>query len=164
MRSLPRFSVEQNVLVNVLFFVCLLGGLAAFSRIPVEFFPDVNLNQATITTVWTGASAEEVERLVTQKLEEELLAVADIDKIHSISQTDVSTIMVDFDEYLSEIEYEAALNDIRAALDRVRDLPADTEEPWLTEIKFSEIAPAVMVALILFTESSPVLPFIYTVI
>ena len=148
MRSLPRFSVEQNVLVNVLFFVCLLGGLAAYSRIPVEFFPDVNLNEATITTVWTGASAEEVERLVTQKLEEELLAVADIDKIHSISQTDVSTIMVDFDEYLSETEYEAALNDIRAALDRVRDLPADTEEPWLTEIKFSEIAPAVMVALI----------------
>ena len=136
------------MLVNVLFFVCLLGGLAAFSRIPVEFFPDVNLNEATITTVWTGASAEEVERLVTQKLEEELLAVADIDKIHSVSQTDVSTIMVDFDEYLSEIEYEAALNDIRAALDRVRDLPADAEEPWLTEIKFSEIAPAVMVALI----------------
>ncbi|MFP6565368.1 MAG: efflux RND transporter permease subunit [Myxococcota bacterium] len=148
MRSLPRFSVEQNVLVNILFFVCLLGGLVAFSRIPVEFFPDVNLNQATITTIWTGASAEEIERLVTQKLEEELLSVVDIDKMHSVSQSDVSTIMIDFDEYLGEVAYEAALNDVRAALDRARDLPADAEEPWLTEIKLSEIVPAVMVAVV----------------
>ena len=148
MSSLPRISVEQSVLVNILFFVCLLGGLLAFSRIPVEFFPDVNLNQATITTVWTGASAEEIERLVTQKLEEELLSVVDIDKMHSVSQSDVSTIMIDFDEYLGEVAYEAALNDVRAALDRARDLPADAEEPWLTEIKFSEMAPAVMVAVV----------------
>ena len=148
MSSLPRISVEQSVLVNILFFVCLLGGLVAFSRIPVEFFPDVNLNEATITTVWTGASAEEIERLVTQKLEEELLSVVDIDKMHSVSQSDVSTIMIDFDEYLGEVAYEAALNDVRAALDRARDLPADAEEPWLTEIKFSEMAPAVMVAVV----------------
>ena len=86
MRSLPRFSVEQTVLVNVLFFVCLLGGLAAFSRIPVEFFPDINLNEANIATVWSGASADEVERLVTQKLEEELRSVVDIDKMRSVSQ------------------------------------------------------------------------------
>ena len=71
MRSLPRFSADQTVFVNVLFFVCLLAGYGAYSRIPVEFFPDVNLNQAVISTVWTGASAEEVERLVTQKLEED---------------------------------------------------------------------------------------------
>ena len=110
MSSLPRISVEQSVLVNILFFVCLLGGLLAFSRIPVEFFPDVNLNQATITTVWTGASAEEIERLVTQKLEEELLSVVDIDKMHSVSQSDVSTIMIDFDEYLGRRSHQRTID------------------------------------------------------
>ena len=59
--SLPSFSVRQKVLVSLLFFVCLLGGLGAFSRIPVEFFQDVNLNQASVTTIWPGASAEELE-------------------------------------------------------------------------------------------------------
>ena len=119
MRSLPRFSADQTVFVNVLFFVCLLAGYGAYSRIPVEFFPDVNLNQAVISTVWTGASAEEVERLVTQKLEEELLGVSDIDKMHSVSRANLSSISLDFDEYLDEVGYEAAVNDVRAAIERM---------------------------------------------
>jgi HAE1 family hydrophobic/amphiphilic exporter-1 len=147
-RSLPRFSVDQTVLVNVLFFVCLLAGYAAYTRIPVEFFPDINLNQATIATVWSGASAEEVERLVTQKLEEELVTVVDVDEMRSVSQADVSTISIDFDEDLNEVEYEAAVNDVRAALDRISDLPADAEEPELFELRFSEFAPAVMIAVV----------------
>ena len=111
--SLPAFSVRQSVLVNVLFFVLILGGLGAYSRIPVEFFTDINMNEAQITTVWPGASAEEIERLVTQKLEEELLAVSDLDELRSRSAASVSTISVEFDEFLSETEYEAALNDVR---------------------------------------------------
>jgi HAE1 family hydrophobic/amphiphilic exporter-1 len=146
--SLPAFSVRQAVLVNVLFFVCLLGGLAAYTRIPLEFFQDINLNEAFITTVWPGSSAEEVERLITQKLEEELLTVVDIDEMHSVSSAGLSSIGIDFDEYLDEVDYEAALNDVRAAIDRVTDLPADVEESELTEGKFSEVIPVVMVAVV----------------
>ncbi|MDJ0789567.1 MAG: efflux RND transporter permease subunit [Myxococcota bacterium] len=146
--SIAAFSVRQTVLVNVLFFVCLLGGIAAYSRIPVEFFQDINLNEANVITVWTGASGEEVERLVTQKLEEELIGISEIDEIHSVSSAGLSDIGIEFDEYLSEVEYEAALNDVRAAIDRVNDLPADAEEPEIREGKFSEFAPAVMIALL----------------
>jgi multidrug efflux pump subunit AcrB len=148
MRSLPRFSADQTVFVNVLFFVCLLAGYGAYTRIPVEFFPDVNLNQAVISTVWTGASAEEVERLVTQKLEEELLGVSDIDKMHSVSRANLSSISLDFDEYLDEVGYEAAVNDVRAAIERASDLPADAEDPHISEVKMSEFQPAVLVAVI----------------
>ncbi len=132
--TLPEFSIRQNVLVNVLFFVCILGGLAAFSRIPVEYYPDVTLNAVSITTVWPGASAEEVERLVTQKIEEELAEVTDIAEMQSTSQADRSGILIDLDEMLDDAEYESAVNDIRAALDRVDDLPDDAEEPYLYEI------------------------------
>ncbi len=148
MRSLPRFSADQTVFVNVLFFVCLLAGYGAYTRIPVEFFPDVNLNQAVISTVWTGASAEEVERLVTQKLEEELLGVSDIDKMHSVSRANLSSISLDFDEYLDEVGYEAAVNDVRAAIERASDLPADAEDPHISELKMSEYQPAVLVAVV----------------
>ena len=146
--NIADFSVRQTVLVNLLFFVCLLGGWVAFNRIPVEFFPDINLNSVTIDTIWTGASADEVERLVTQKLEEELGRVGDIDEMRSTSRADSSTIMIDFDEFLSEVEYEAALNDVRAAIDRVRDLPADAEEPFVFEIKSSEAFPVVSIAVV----------------
>ena len=144
--TLPEFSLRQTVLVNVLFFVCLLGGIAAFTRIPIEYYPDVTLNQAVITTIWMGASAEEVERLVSQKLEEELSEVTDIDEMRSTSQADMSTIMIDFDEMLDQQEYESALNDVRAALDRVQDLPADAEEPYLLEI-IADV-PVVSIALV----------------
>ena len=117
--TLPEFSLRQTVLVNVLFVVCLLGGLAAFDRIPVEYYPDVSLNAVAIGTVWPGASAEEVERLVTQRLEEELGVVTDIHEMRSTSQANSSTILIDFDEMLDQSEYESAVNDVRAALDRV---------------------------------------------
>ena len=146
--SLPSFSVRQSVLVNVLFFVCIMGGLGAYARIPVEFFTDINLNEASITTVWPGASAEEIERLVTQKLEEELLSVSDLDEVRSKSSAGVSRIDVEFDEFLDDVEYEAAFNDVRAALDRVDDLPDDAEDPMVFEIKLGDISPVVMIAVV----------------
>ncbi len=130
----PEFSLRQPVFVNILFFVCLLGGLAAFSRIPIEYYPDVLLNELLVATPWAGASAEEVERLVTQKLEDELATVTDITEMRSTSQAGYSEILIELDEFLDETEYESAMNDVRAALDRVVDLPEDAEEPILREI------------------------------
>jgi HAE1 family hydrophobic/amphiphilic exporter-1 len=146
--SLASFGVRQTVLVNVLFFVCLLGGWAAVNRIPVEYFPNITLNEVVIRTVWSGASAEEVERLVTRKLEDELRNVSDIDEMRSTSLSNVSDIQINFDETLDEIDYQKAVNDVRAALDRVNDLPPDAEEPVLTEIIIGEINPAVMIAVV----------------
>ena len=144
--NVAQFSLRQTVLVNVLFFVCLLGGIAAFSRIPVEYFPEVVLNSVSITTTWQGASAEEVERLVTQKLEEELANVSDIDEMRSTSQAGLSKILIGLDEMLDNAEYKSAVNDVRAALDRVQDLPTDAEEPYLYEIIAA--APVVSVVVI----------------
>ncbi|UCE87271.1 MAG: efflux RND transporter permease subunit, partial [Deltaproteobacteria bacterium] len=144
--SLPRFSVRQSVLVNVLFFVCLLGGWVALQRTPVEYFPEVTLNTAYVSTVWSGASAEEVERLVTQKLEEEIASISDIQEMRSTSLANLSEIIVDFDENLGALAYEAALNDLRTALDRVDDLPADAEQPVLRDVTLAEVQPVVFVA------------------
>ena len=91
MSTLPEFSVKQNVLVNILFFVCMFAGIAAYTRTPIEFYPDVTLNQVGISTIWIGASADEVERLVTQRIEDELATVSDISELRSTSQADQST-------------------------------------------------------------------------
>ena len=145
--TLPEFSVRQTVFVNVLFVVCMVGGLGALGLTEVEFFHDVTLNQVVVTTQWTGASADEVERLVTAKLEEELLTVSNVDEMRSASQANVSMISIDFDETLDTVEYESAVNDVRAALDLVDDLPPDAEEPELREIITAEVSPVVFVAI-----------------
>ena len=144
--TLPEFSVKQTVLVNVLFVVCMVAGFAALSLTEVEYYHDVTLNQAVVTTRWPGASADEVERLVTTKLEEELLTVSNVDEMRSASQAGVSMISIDLDENLDEFEYESAINDVRGALEQVEDLPPEAEEPVLREIITAEIAPVVFVA------------------
>ena len=146
--SLPAFSVRQSVLVNVLFFVSLFGGLAAYTRIPIEYWQEVVLNTVNLNTIWSGASADEVERLVTQKLEEELLSVADVKEMRSTSTANLSSIVIDFDEDLDALAYEAAVNDVRAAIDRVGDLPESAEETTLFEVTVSEVTPVVLVAVV----------------
>jgi len=144
--SLPELSIRQGVLVNVLFVGVLLGGFFAWQRIPVEVFPDISFNTAILTTVWSGAYPDEVERLVTTKLEEEIEDVDGIKKLTSVSQADVSIIEVEWDESLSEIGYQGALGDLRAAVDRVNDLPGDAEEPVLRELSVGEVRNACMIA------------------
>ena len=143
--TIPEFSVRQTVLVNVLFVVCMVAGWNALQLTEVEYYHDVTMNQVVITTLWQGASADEVERLITAELEEELQTVGNIDEMRSASQSNVSMISLDFDETLDTVAYESAVNDVRGALDQVKDLPLDAEEPRLTEIIMSEVSPIVMV-------------------
>ena len=144
--TLPEFSVRQTVLVNVLFVVCMVGGWNALQLTEVEYFHDVTLNQVVVTTQWTGASADEIERLVTAKLEEEFLTIGDVEEMRSASQSNVSMISLDIDENLTSVDYESAVNDIRGALDQVENLPLDAEEPKVREIITAEISPVVFIA------------------
>lgn len=144
--SLPEFSVRQIVLVNLVFIILMVAGVQVARRIPVDVFPDISFNRSVVTTVWTGASADEVERLVTTKLEEEIHKIVGIKQLTSFSSAGVSNIQIEWQEDLGDLEYESAVNDLRAAIDRVGDLPEDAEEPVLTELSVSEMNPVVMVA------------------
>jgi HAE1 family hydrophobic/amphiphilic exporter-1 len=143
--SLPGFSVRQAVLVNLLFMVCMVAGFVSFSRLPVDFFPDISFNASLIGTVWSGASAEEVERLITSKIEEEIRDLPDIKEMTSESRANYSSILIDWKETLSDAEYESAINDLRAAIERVDDLPPDAEDPYLRELSIGESYPILMV-------------------
>ncbi|MEM9177108.1 MAG: efflux RND transporter permease subunit [Myxococcota bacterium] len=143
--TLPEFSVRQTVFVNVLFFVCMIGGWNALQLTEVEYYHDVVLNQVVVTTSWTGASADEVERLVTAKLEEELITIGDIEEMRSASQSNLSMISLDIDETLDTVEYESAVNDIRGAIEQAEALPLDAEEPSLREIISEEVSDVVFI-------------------
>jgi multidrug efflux pump subunit AcrB len=144
--SLPEFSVRQVVLVNILFVLVLGAGLFAWFRVPVEVFPDISFNSAIVVTVWPGASADEVERLVTTKLEDEIQDVDGIKDLTSYSRAGLSSVDIEWDETLTDIAYEASLNELRAAIDRVSDLPTDAEQPIVRELSVGEVRPACMIA------------------
>jgi multidrug efflux pump subunit AcrB len=143
--SLPRFSVQQVVLMNLLFVLFIVAGIVVLQRLPIDVYPDTSLDLATITTPYIGASSEEVERLVTREIEKEIEEVLGRDRIVSVSQPDVSVITVKFREDMSASEYEAAFDDLRTRLDRVADLPEDAEEPILERLTTDEIMPLLQI-------------------
>jgi multidrug efflux pump subunit AcrB len=124
----------------------MVAGVMILRRVPVDFFPDISFNTADVTTVWSGASPEEVERLLTKKLEDEIDGIYGVKEMYSFSSHGLSEIDVDWDETLSELEYEAAMNDLRAAIDRAEDLPEDAETPMVREISISEVYHVVILA------------------
>jgi multidrug efflux pump subunit AcrB len=145
--SLASFSVRQNVLVNLVFALLMLAGVMISQRIPVDLYPDISFNTAQINTRWSGASPGEVERLLTRKLEDEIERVDGIKELYSYSSHGISAITVEWKESLSDLDYEAAVNDLRAAIDQAEDLPEDADTPLVTELSVSEVYNVVMIAI-----------------
>lgn len=141
MVSLLRGILRQRILLNLLFVLLLVGGILAYRTIPVDVYPDVPFNEATVTTVWPGATAKEVELLVTQKIEDELLTLQDVSKIRSRSTRTRSLINIKFDERLTPDQFTVRLHDVRAAVARLNDLPAEADSPIVSPLTTWELWP-----------------------
>ncbi len=111
-----------------------MGSAVSVASLQRESFPRVEFHQARLTTVFPGAAAVDVEQRVTIPIEEELREIEGLKRVRSISRQSVSEINVEVD--LSEGDPTAVLDEVRRALDRVTDLPAEvTERPVFEELK-----------------------------
>jgi multidrug efflux pump subunit AcrB len=134
MKSFLRFFAERHLLANLLVVTILLLGLSSAVKIKRDMFPDVDLDELTITTRYPGASPEDVELNVTNKLEDELKNVDGIDLMTSYSMENISVIRITID--IDASDKEKVKRDIRDAVDRVTDLPIEvTEAPYVFELK-----------------------------
>jgi multidrug efflux pump subunit AcrB len=131
--KIAKFSVDHSLLVNLLSAFILVWGLMAFVRMPREAFPNVNFNMATIETIYPGAAPQEVEKLITIPIEDEIRDVDGIDEVNSVSIEGRSVIVVKLD--LDIKNSFVPINDIQRAVDRVTDIPEEAEDPVVTEIK-----------------------------
>lgn len=105
-------------------------GAAALSTIGRQEDPTITNLFATIVTPYPGADPARVEALVTEKIEEELREIAEIDEITSTSSSGISVVQVELSEFISDTEIEQAWSEIRDALsDAARELPAGVPEP-----------------------------------
>jgi len=131
-RRLIEFSVRNPVTVNLLTLFVLGAGITTYFRMHRELFPEFSRQAVQITTQFTGASPEEVENLITANIEEEMTDLDELDEMLSISQEGRSEILLKFQP---ETDMNRALNDVRAALDDVTDLPEEADDPQVREVK-----------------------------
>ncbi|MFH1854590.1 MAG: efflux RND transporter permease subunit [Candidatus Omnitrophota bacterium] len=131
--SLPRFSVNQSLFVNLVSFIIIVFGLLTVLAMNREIFPNVDFEQVSVTTIYPGATPLDVEKLITVPIEKELKEVDGIKEINSSSTSGASLIIIKMDP--DERDKKKVVNDIRGAVDRAKDLPKDIyEDPVVTEI------------------------------
>ncbi len=108
--------------------IILVGGLSALFTMPQEEDPKITNRFATIVTSFPGASASRVEALVTEKIENELREIAEIEEISSTSRTGISVVTVELKDTIYDTDGPSSI--IRDALaDAERNFPANVPPP-----------------------------------
>ncbi|MGB3841074.1 MAG: efflux RND transporter permease subunit, partial [Bacteroidales bacterium] len=142
--KITDISVKNPVAIYMFFAGIILFGLLAIFRLPRDLFPDIEYPTLTVVTVYPGASAEQVEKEVTNPLEVILASTENIKNIQSFSKDNVSTISLQFD-WGSDIT-EAAAN-ARDLIELVKyQLPSEAQRPIIMKIN-SSVMPVVILGL-----------------
>ena len=113
---LSDISVRRPVFAGVLSLILVILGLIAATNLPVREFPDIDPPVVSISTIYRGASAEIVERRITQVLEDEVSGIAGIQKLTSSSQDERSSITLEFS---LDRDPDGAANDVRERVSRL---------------------------------------------
>ncbi|HBB88890.1 MAG TPA: AcrB/AcrD/AcrF family protein, partial [Blastocatellia bacterium] len=122
-RNISRFFVEQRHISWVMLIAVCVWGFYSYRSMPQRKDPDTPVKSAVAITVWPGAKGEKVEQLITRKVEEKIAQNARVEKIRSISRTNVSVVYVDLDENMPGSQVGKELDDIALKLGTVTGLP-----------------------------------------
>ena len=131
------FAVDNSTAVIVLFLFVTIAGLLSYRSIPKESFPEAEIPNLVVNTIYPGVSPSDVESLVTRKIEEELTTISDIKELTSTSVEGYSSVVAEFE---SDVNMDEALQKVREKVDLARpELPADAEDPSIFELSMAEI-------------------------
>ncbi len=122
--GLSSWAINNKTTMYVLIALILFLGAGAYFSMPRESFPEIKETKIYISSVYPGNTAEDIEKLITDPIEDKLKTVSNVVEITSTSQEDYSIIIVEFDENIS----------VDAAKQKVKD-EVDTEtsgEDWPT--------------------------------
>ena len=135
--KLAEISIKRPSMIIVLFTILILGGLFSYTQMGYELIPKFETNVVTISTVYPGASPNEVENSVTKKIEDAVAALENVKKVESKSYESLSVVMVTLN---SDANADLALNDAQRKINAIeKDLPDDVDPPSLTKFSLSDL-------------------------
>lgn len=126
--------LQNHVLANLFFLLVLVLGSISYLSMPREQDPFVNFNWIQITTSLVGASAIDIEKRITDPLEEVIRGVSDIKFVSSNSREGISNIVIRFND-VSERIFDKRIADLRREIQNKQDeLPDAASDPFIFEI------------------------------
>ena len=131
--QLPEICIRRPVFATVMSLMVILIGIISFQRLTVREYPKIDTPVVSVRTVFKGASPQVIESQITQPLEDSLSGIEGVRTIKSVSREEVSQITV---EFVPERNVDAAANDVRDRVARVRNrLPEASEEAVISKIE-----------------------------
>lgn len=114
---LPKFSVKKPLTVLVSMILILVLGVVSFTKMTTDLLPNMNLPYVMAYTTYPGASPEKVETTVTNPLEEAFATVSGVENITSISNENVSMVMLEFSQ---DTNMDSAMINLNGQVDLVK--------------------------------------------
>lgn len=134
--KLPEFSVKRKVTASMIAMILVVVGMIAFSRLGLDFFPDLEYPTVSVITTYRGASSEDIETTITKPLEQVVSSVSGVKKVTSQSSEGVSVLMVEF-EWGTNLDFAA--QDIRDQIGLYRNyLPENASNPLVVKFNLSQ--------------------------
>lgn len=148
--GLSAVAIRRPIFTLMMMLGLITLGIFSYRQLSIDQFPEVDIPVVMVQTTYPGASAETIEREVTERLEQAFNPVEGVDRITSVSLEGVSQVVVEFDLGRSS---DLGAQDIRAKIEGIRrDLPVDIDPPIVQ--KFDPAAQPIMSLAL----SSPAMP------
>ena len=125
--ALQDLSIRRPVATAMAFLVVIVVGSVSFYYLPVDLLPEIEYPRVSVGTDYPNVGPEEMEQIITNPVANAVSSVSNVERITSQSEEGESRVSL---EFAQGTDLNAAANDVRAALDRIRDdLPVEAEPP-----------------------------------
>ena len=144
------WAIDHKTIVYVIMAIFLILGISSYFNMPREAFPEINDTKVFVSTIYPGNTAEDIERTITDPLEEALKGVPNLVEIRSTSSEDFSVIDVEFDENIPINVAKQKVKDLVDGIKSGADWPVFNNakvEPTIFELDFSELQPILNISL-----------------
>ncbi len=144
MRTIVSWTVRNMPAMNTLVIALLLVGGMAFASMRREVFPEFDLEIVLVTVPYPGATPDEVEEGICQKIEEACRSVAGIKKITSVAQEGMGYCVFELQDSIKDVQ--KTLGEIRSEVERIPSMPELAEDPKVEQVTLR--TPAIKVGIL----------------
>jgi len=127
--NITNTAVKRPIATTMVFLIIIILGIMGFRFLAVDLLPPIEYPILSVSTVYPNVGPEEIETIITDRVENAVASVPNLEEVRSRSYEGYSRVRL---EFAQGIDIDAAANDVRAALDRIRDdFPPEVEPPRL---------------------------------
>lgn len=135
--ALTEVSIRRPVATSMAYLILIVLGIVSFRSLPIDLLPKIEFTQLTVRIDYPNVGPEEIEQIITDPIENAVAGLPNLERVTSRSEEGRSRVRL---EFARGTDIDEAANDLRAALDGLRDdLPIEADAPRVFKLDLDRI-------------------------